>query len=42
VDNCITMVPMQKGAVDPRTGRKVADYANWTTHPNNPSVRAAE
>ena len=26
----------------PRTGRKVGDYANWTTHPNNPSVRAAE
>ena len=42
VDNCITMVPMAKGAVDPRTGRKVGDYANWTTHPNNPSVQAAE
>ena len=40
VDNCITMVPMAKGAVDPRTGRKVGDYANWTTHPNNPSVAA--
>ncbi len=36
VDDCITMVPMEKGAVDPRTGRKVGDYANWTTHPNNP------
>ena len=34
------MVPMQKGAVDPRTGRTVGDYANWTTHPNNPSVAA--
>jgi dihydropyrimidine dehydrogenase (NAD+) subunit PreA len=40
VDNCITMVPMAKGEVDPRTGRKVGDYANWTTHPNNPSVAA--
>ena len=40
VDNCITMVPMTKGTVDPRTGRKVGDYANWTTHPNNPSVAA--
>lgn len=42
VENCITMVPMEKGALDPRTGRKVGDYANWTTHPNNPSVKAAE
>ena len=33
---------LAKGAVDPRTGRRVGDYANWTTHPNNPSVRAAE
>ena len=30
--------------VDPRTGRKVdPDYANWTTHPNNPmALKAAE
>ena len=43
VDNCITMVPMAKGSVDPRTGATVGDYANWTTHPNNPmSVTAAE
>ncbi len=43
VENCITMVQMDKGALDPRTGRKVGDYANWTTHPNNPaSVTAAE
>ena len=40
VDNCITMVELPKGAVDPRTGAKVGDYANWTTHPNNPSVAA--
>ncbi|MGQ0566787.1 MAG: NAD-dependent dihydropyrimidine dehydrogenase subunit PreA [Gemmobacter sp.] len=43
VDNCITMVPMAKGTVDPRTGVPVGDYANWTTHPNNPmAVKAAE
>ena len=42
VEDCITMVELPKGAVDARTGRKVADYANWTTHPNNPSVKAAK
>ncbi len=42
VENCITMVEMPKGQVDPRTGRRVGDYANWTSHPNNPSVAAAE
>lgn len=42
VENCITMVPMAKGMVDPRTGRPVGDYANWTQHPNNPSTTAAE
>ncbi|MFZ1471163.1 MAG: NAD-dependent dihydropyrimidine dehydrogenase subunit PreA [Paracoccaceae bacterium] len=40
VEDCITMVPMAKGEIDPRTGKKVGDYANWTTHPNNPSVAA--
>ena len=30
------------GAVDPRTGRKVGDFADWTTHPNNPGAVAAE
>ena len=43
VQDCITMVPMQVGQTDPRTGKVVSgDYANWTTHPNNPSVHAAE
>ena len=43
VENCITMVEMQPGEVDPRTGKVVQkDYANWTTHPNNPSAQAAE
>lgn len=40
VDDCITMVPLAAGEVDKRTGRAVvSDYANWTTHPNNPAVR---
>ena len=43
VEDCITMVPMDKGSVDPRTGEEVGDYANWTQHPNNPmAVKAAE
>ena len=43
VENCITMEPLAAGAVDPRTGKIVEkDYANWTTHPNNPSAQAAE
>ncbi|GGE22198.1 dihydropyrimidine dehydrogenase subunit B [Primorskyibacter flagellatus] len=43
VEDCITMVQLPKGTVDPRTGREVGDYANWTTHPNNPgAVKAAE
>ncbi len=43
VEGCITMERLPAGSVDPRTGRKVAaEYANWTTHPNNPQARAAE
>ena len=42
VEDCITMVELPKGAVDPRTGTRVGDYANWTTHPNNPGAMAAE
>ena len=42
VEDCITMVELPKGEVDERTGRKRGDYANWTTHPNNPSAQAAE
>jgi len=38
VENCITMVRMTEG-VDPRTGRRIdPNYANWTTHPNNPNA----
>ena len=42
VEGCITMEQLPLGAVDQRTGRKVEPYANWQTHPNNPSARAAE
>ncbi|MBL8789769.1 MAG: NAD-dependent dihydropyrimidine dehydrogenase subunit PreA [Rhizobiales bacterium] len=41
VENCITMV-RQTGGVDPRTNKPISpDYANWTTHPNNPMARKA-
>ena len=43
VEACITMRELPQGAVDPRTGRVVAGYANWTSHPNNPmAAQAAE
>lgn len=43
VEGCITMEQLAPGTVDPRTGKVVeAEYANWTTHPNNPSAQAAE
>jgi dihydropyrimidine dehydrogenase (NAD+) subunit PreA len=43
VENCITMERLPAGTVDPRTGKTVTDdYANWTTHPNNPGSVAAE
>jgi dihydropyrimidine dehydrogenase (NAD+) subunit PreA len=42
VENCITMEPLAVGEIDQRTGKTVSpDYANWTTHPNNPSARIA-
>ena len=38
VENCITMVPLEPGVVDERTGKTIsATPANWTTHPNNPN-----
>ncbi len=41
VPECITMVEQTSG-VDARTGKKIdPDYANWTTHPNNPMARKA-
>nr|WP_312374595.1 NAD-dependent dihydropyrimidine dehydrogenase subunit PreA [Delftia acidovorans] len=41
VPECITMRSLQPGEVDARTGKTVSgDYANWTTHPNNPMRQA--
>ncbi len=38
VENCISMEQQAAGTIDERTGKVVeAEYANWTTHPNNPS-----
>ena len=43
VEDCITMTELPAGTTDPRTGKTVpAEYANWTQHPNNPAVGAAE
>ena len=40
VDQCITMQRLEEG-IDPRTQTAVSsDYANWTTHPNNPMAVA--
>ena len=40
--NCITMVPMAEGSLDPRTGRKVGGHRTWKEHPNNPNAKLAE
>ncbi len=43
VEGCITMEELAPGTVDERTGKVVEEeYANWTTHPNNPGSCAAE
>ena len=37
VENCLTLQQMTSG-VDPRTDEAInPEYANWTTHPNNPN-----
>ena len=37
VENCISMRKLQPGEIDLRTNTPIsAEYANWTTHPNNP------
>ncbi len=42
VEGCITMEPLAAGALDKRTGKTVSpNYANWTTHPNNPMAKVA-
>ena len=39
VPRCITLRALVPGEVDARTGKRVSGvYANWTTHPNNPSA----
>lgn len=38
VEGCITLEPLASGT-DPRTGKEInPQYANWTTHPNNPGA----
>ena len=38
VPECITMRTLKPGEIDQRTGKPVSgDYANWSTHPNNPT-----
>ena len=42
VENCITLRTLPGGETDPRSGKKVTgEYANWSTHPNNPMASAA-
>jgi len=42
VPQCITLKALAPGQVDKRTGKVVSgEYANWTTHPNNPSATPA-
>jgi dihydropyrimidine dehydrogenase (NAD+) subunit PreA len=42
VEDCITMIQLEPGMLDQRTGKVVEPaYANWTTHPNNPMRKTA-
>ena len=43
VEGCISMEALSPGEIDERTGKPVeAEYANWTTHPNNPSGKMCD
>lgn len=42
VEDCITMRELAPGEVDARTGQVAGGQRNWTQHPNNPMVTAAE
>jgi dihydropyrimidine dehydrogenase (NAD+) subunit PreA len=43
IEGCITMKTLEPGELDERTGKIVsAEPGDWTKHPNNPSVVAAE
>lgn len=35
--DCISMKELAVGTLDPRTGRPVAGFGDWTRHPNNPA-----
>lgn len=38
VEDCISMETLAAGQIDARTGRTVSgDFADWTSHPNNPA-----
>lgn len=39
VDQCITMEPLQAGAIDKRTGLPVGGHRTWLEHPNNPMAQ---
>jgi len=42
VPDCLTLKALAPGQIDKRTGKVVSgEYANWTTHPNNPSATPA-
>jgi dihydropyrimidine dehydrogenase (NAD+) subunit PreA len=40
VENCITMVPLNEGEMDRRTGVMVGGERSWMEHPNNPMAKA--
>jgi dihydropyrimidine dehydrogenase (NAD+) subunit PreA len=43
VEDCISMIALEPGMLDERTQQPVPEqYANWTTHPNNPMRKVAE
>jgi dihydropyrimidine dehydrogenase (NAD+) subunit PreA len=39
VENCISIVALQPGEIDKRTGRKVGQRITWLEHPNNPNAK---
>jgi dihydropyrimidine dehydrogenase (NAD+) subunit PreA len=42
VQNCITLVQLPNGALDPRTGEQVGGGRTWKEHPNNPHSEMAK
>jgi dihydropyrimidine dehydrogenase (NAD+) subunit PreA len=41
VEGCITMESWRQASRTRARARRSDDYANWTTHPNNPATREA-